>query len=310
MQCKIIEYDEWKEQRKKGIGGSDVAAILGVSPYKTPLRVYLEKKGEIEGAEDNEAMYWGRVLEKVVADEFEKRTGMKIQEANYIVQHPDIPYLIGNLDRLITDGAGKPDGVLECKTASSYTSARWQNGEVPEEYYLQLMHYLNITGLDYGYLAVLIGGNLYKVIKIEKNNEIIQVMNEKCKTFWNEFVEKNIPPAVSVQDAELMNVLYPNAIEGEFVKLDSMEDKVEEIQELKEKIKQLQKRQEELETILKNELKTAEIAETKSYRITWKNVKQTRLDTKKLKEDMPETFKKFAKESSIRILRIKEMKIT
>jgi putative phage-type endonuclease len=308
MNCNVIQYEDWKQQRTKGIGGSDVAAILGVSPYKTPLRVYLEKKGEIDNTEDNEAMYWGRVLEDVVAKEFEKRTGYKIQEAQYIVQHKELPCLIGNLDRLIVDDQNVPIGVLECKTASSYTSARWNDGEVPEEYLLQLMHYLNITQLQFGYLAVLIGGNIYKTIKIEKNDELIQVMMDKCKHFWEEFIEKDIAPAVTAEDNELMKVLYPQAIEGEAVYLnDEIDTKIEEIQSIKEQTKELQKKLDELEAIVKNEMKTAEIAETSRYRVSWKNSTQTRLDTKLLKEKEPDTFKAFVKETNSRILRIKEM---
>ena len=113
---KGMSRNDWLKQRRKGIGGSDAAKVLGISKWGGPLSVYMEKKGLYTPDEPGEAAYWGTVLEDVVAREFEKQSGLKVRRENKIFQHAEYPWMLANVDRRIV-GANKG---LECKTTSNF----------------------------------------------------------------------------------------------------------------------------------------------------------------------------------------------
>src|SRR5690554_2691682 len=157
--------EQWLEERRKGIGGSDAAAIAGLSRYRSPIQVYMDKLGLIEPPEENEAMYWGRKLEDIVAEEFSIRTGLKVRRRNAILQHPEYPFMLANVDRLIV---GKNEG-LECKTTSAYRADEWKDDGIPWEYAIQCYHYMAVTGYKAWWIAALIGGNQFIYKRIERD---------------------------------------------------------------------------------------------------------------------------------------------
>lgn len=164
-----MSHEEWLAARRKGIGGSDAAAIAGLNKWKSPVAVYLEKIGQApEENVSSEAAYWGTVLEDVVAQEFSKRTGLKVRRRNAILQHPEHSFMLANVDRLIV---GEKAG-LECKTASEYLKEEWKDDEVPAQYLIQCQHYMAVTGYDAWWIAVLIGGNkfIYKKLSVTRRS--------------------------------------------------------------------------------------------------------------------------------------------
>ena len=114
-----LTEDQWLAWRKKGIGGSDVAAALGISPYRTARELYYDKIGvepAVEGRDMSITFEIGHLLENVVAEIFAKKTGMTVYEDHMMYQHPLFPFMIADVDRFVT----QPDGrkaILECKTA-------------------------------------------------------------------------------------------------------------------------------------------------------------------------------------------------
>ena len=127
---------EFLEARQSGLGGSDIAAILGMSKWDTPYGIYRSKTEPIpdEDTEEHEYQYWGHVLEDVVAKEYQKRTGNKVQRVNVQMQHPDYPFMQANIDRAVVnpdiagnvrwkDGRLTTDRLLECKTANAFARA-------------------------------------------------------------------------------------------------------------------------------------------------------------------------------------------
>jgi len=202
--------EEWLEARRKGIGGSDAAAVCGLNPYKSPLEVYLEKIGEIDPPEDNEAMYWGRKLEDIVAQEFSERTGLKVRRVNSILQHKEVPFMLANLDRVIV-GNDEGPGVLECKTSSAFKLKDWE--EVPLMYQLQVYHYLAVTGYKYAYLAVLIGGRIFKTFRLDRDEEIIANLIKIESDFWHNHVLAGVMPEPdgNKTSTELLSKLYPES---------------------------------------------------------------------------------------------------
>jgi len=148
--------------RTKFIGGSDIAAVMGMSRWVTPLQLWSEKTGKIEPKDlsDNEAVEMGTELEETVARIFTKRTGKKVRRAPKNYTHPDNDFIRCQVDRLV-EGT---DELLECKTASAWKEKEWEGEEIPAEYILQVQWQLGITGRKVGHIAVLIGGQkfLYK----------------------------------------------------------------------------------------------------------------------------------------------------
>lgn len=218
---------EQLEARKAGIGGSDIAAVLGLSPYKTPLDVYNEKLGLVEPPDlaANENVHFGNVLEDVVADEFGRRTGLKPRRNNQHLAHKEHPFLLANIDR---DIVGQPFGKkcgLECKTADKWAARPelWGEGavferdsegelyiahhddQVPDWYLLQCAHYMAVTGADLWFLAVLIGGNNFRIYTIARDLELEAVLIRKASRFWNDHVlAQTPPPPANVVDMEAM----------------------------------------------------------------------------------------------------------
>lgn len=190
--------EQFLADRMTGIGGSDVAAILGLSKWRTPYQVWEEKTGRRKAEESKELFHFGNVLEQVVADEFAARRGVKVQRRNQMFRSEKHPELVANIDRYIVGG-----GVLECKTADKFTRHLWGDSasdEVPEYYLTQVQHYMHVTGWHEGYLAVLIGGNEYRDYEIPYDVELAEYCAARCSEFWNNYVVKNVPPPLTAAD--------------------------------------------------------------------------------------------------------------
>lgn len=203
-------HDEWLEYRKQGIGGSDVAAIVGLSRFKSSFSVYLDKIGELPPLEDNPQMKAGRVMEPVIADWFTEETGIKCQEQKWIFQHAEHPFMLANIDRWIPgENAG-----LEIKNTSEYCRKDWFDGNteiIPTEYQLQANHYMAVTNADKWYVAVLIGGWDFQWRIIERDERLIKNLIAIEKNFWENHVQAKVPPRVGAQDTDMMNFMYPSS---------------------------------------------------------------------------------------------------
>jgi putative phage-type endonuclease len=183
-------------ERKTGIGGSDVAAILGLSRWRTPLDVYLDKTSEelVEQSE-SEAMYWGNRLEGIVAEEYATRTTVELTEPTEIFRHREHGFLLANPDRLIKVDDGV--GILECKTCSAYKASEWGDegtDQIPTEYLLQVAHYRLVLDAKFVDIAVLIGGNDFRTYRYMKNQRLESKILERLVNFWKENVEPCRPP--------------------------------------------------------------------------------------------------------------------
>lgn len=275
VSTKDLPREQWLEERRKGIGGSDVAAIAGLSRYKSAVQVWLEKTGQVNDDETaSESAFWGTVLEDVVAQEFANRTGLKIQRRNAILQHPDYSFMLANLDRIIL-GKEHGNGVLEVKTASEYFKDDWTEDQVPDAYMLQLQHYLAVTGFTYGYLAVLIGGNKYRQYPIERDEEIIGNLVQIETEFWR-MVEQGTPPAFDGSDAstELLKRLYPEGRHEEIELPQDAKELTREYEEANLYEKQWKERKDAAENRLKAMLGEYEVGWIGDRRVEWKTIER------------------------------------
>lgn len=294
------------EQRKAYLGGTDTAAVLGLSRWKTPLQVWAEKTGTVERKESvGLHLTLGNRLEEVVAELFAQQTGKKVQRVNETRFHKNYPFLGANIDRRVVG----EDSILECKTASAWKAKEWGGEEIPREYILQVVHYMAVTGASRGYLAVLIGNQDFQVKVIERDEAIIADVVRKEVEFWNHFVVPKIMPGIGMitkNDAETLYRIYPMAEAGSVVRLtDEANQMIEQRNAMIQDIKLLEGNVDKLENELKSLLKDKEYGQTDNWIVSWKEQATRRLDTGLLKETKPETYEAFLKETKSRVFRIK-----
>lgn len=206
VSTKDLSREQWLAVRNGGIGSSDAAAAVGLSPYKSPLELWLEKTNRkpADDLSQSEAVFWGSTLEAIIANVYAARTGNKVRRVNAVLQHPDHPYMLANLDRAV--GA---DGILEVKTAGGHSAPFWAEG-VPEHYQCQVLHQLAVTGKAWADVAVLIGGQDFRIYRIERDEAQIADLIEREAIFWQQ-VEADIQPVVdgSESSGRALSWLYP-----------------------------------------------------------------------------------------------------
>ncbi|HBH71128.1 MAG TPA: hypothetical protein DDX59_06620 [Lachnospiraceae bacterium] len=296
---------EWLEHRKTGIGGSDAAAIVGMNPYVTPFALWADKTGRMPAKEDNEAMRQGRDLEQYVADRFTEQTGKKVRRRNQILRNEEYPFAHANIDR---DVIGERAG-LECKTTTSLNLRKFRNGEFPDTYYTQCVHYLAVTGYDRWYLAVLIFGTDFKVFTIERDEEEIAALMEAEKFFWNSFVLPDVPPAVDgmTPTGDAINAMYANPAGGSTLLARSKE--LDELAQMEQQEKLLKRLIEKTKQQIKSDLGECTEGICPGWKITWKPQTRTRFDVNRFAKDNPGIdLSKYYTASTSRVLRIKEDK--
>ena len=184
-----LNYNEWLQVRRSGIGGSDAAAALGLSKWKSPLELWEEKAlGKSQSKQDSEPMRWGRLLEPVIREEFSRRTGFAVSVCRSMLRAPQWPWMQANLDGLI-EIPGRGIGVFEVKTASAFKDSDWSGNDdshprCPDAYALQVAHYLAVTGLEYAVLCVLIGGNKLRIGSdgLLKQCLALRILTQSCGT--------------------------------------------------------------------------------------------------------------------------------
>lgn len=301
---KTLTKEEWKEARHNGIGGSDVAAICGLNPWRSALSVYLEKTGQIDGVEENEAMRWGTILEPIIAKEFEERTGLKVRNNNYILQHPEHPFMLANLDREIV---GEKAG-LEIKTTSAFNGGKMHK-DIPDYYYLQCLHYMAVTGYDRWHLAILVGGNQLHIHTIERDDEDIKNLIKIESDFWNNYIVAGVMPEATAQDTDTVKALYKDIDESKEVFLPA--DAMSHIQQFKgaqELIKTGERLKDEAVNNIKLLMGDAGTAIYDTFKITNKVISSDRFDTKGFRKAHGDLADKFTQTSTYTRFDIKEMK--
>lgn len=331
-----MERDAWLQERSKGIGGSDVATVLGLNPYKTPLSLWEEKTGKTKSSPAGEAAYWGTTLEDVVAKEFSKRTGMKVQKVNYMLSKGEDGWMLGNIDRAVVNPAIagrvsvlKPEKVeecgrllstdigLECKTASVYMSEHWGDSQeaeilagkivtehkIPLYYETQIQWYMAVTGIETFYVAVLIGGQDFRMYEVKRDQDVIDAIVSKCRDFWENHVLTDVPPApINVDD---IKKLYAKD-SGEMTEATNEEaTDIGELRNLKEQIKSLKEQEEAVASRLIMAIgeKTGLTLGGKKA-VTYKAMNTTRFSSTDFKKEHPDLYQDYAKTTSTRVLRL------
>lgn len=299
--------EQWLAERRKGIGGSDISAILGVSKYRTPLDVWFDKTGRDapDASDANEAMRWGTLLEDVVAREWSARTGHPIQRMNAILRHPDNPVVLGSIDRAIVAPGSRArvnratghvvgaEGVLEVKTASAHAADQWEDETgptIPVYYAAQGLWYLGISGLPWAEFAVLVGGQRMLTRRLERDDETIRFMFAKAAEWWQRHVVGDVMPE-PVNEADVLR-LYPRD-SGRSIEADAYtRHQIARLREVRGHLKALEAEAEVLTEVLKVAMTDATtITLEGAPAVTWKASKDRAVtDWQNVAQDLAERF--------------------
>jgi len=304
-----LSREDWLAYRNLGIGGSDASVVCGINKYKSPIQLWMEKTGQLPPEEAGEAAYWGTRLESVVREEFTLRTGIKVISVNQILQSREYPFMLANVDgvcRCPTHGKC----IFEAKTANAFKAGEWEGDSVPQEYILQIQHYLCVTGYSGAYIAALIGGNTFQWKFVERDEEIISMLIKYEKDFWTH-VQDDVPPALDGSEAcaKFLSQQYPHSIPlSKAILPDNAADLIRQYSEADEQLDALTKQKQKATNLLKQMLGENEMGIVGDDCIKWLTVSQERFNAKLLQAEQPEIYAKYIAKSSHRRFTIKVAK--
>jgi putative phage-type endonuclease len=288
---------DWLKERKTYIGGSDIGAIIGCSSYKTALDVYMDKTSETLEELEGDAIYWGNALEDVVAEEYSKRVNLPVEVETKLLRHSKYPFIAANIDRWVDSGRY----ILECKTAGFMARKSWgdvpSSKQIPESYQCQVAYYAAITGVPKVDIAVLIGGQDFRIYTYHADQVFQEKLIRAAVMFWNKYVLTGIPPkATNLKDVENM---HPKSNGLEIEASHEILDKVNELHDLKSQDKMLHKEIEALSFEIKEFMADNEllIDEGGQLKATWRNTApKPKLDTEKLAKEHGCVYRECLKE--------------
>ena len=299
-----MSREEWLRWRTKGIGGSDVSVIAGVNPFRSIFQLWLEKTGQIEPEEtENENTHFGNVLEPVVKREFSKRTGLKVRAKRALLQSEEYPFMLADLDGVIYEN-GKMN-LFEAKTASAYKQEIWEKG-IPEEYVLQVQHYMAVTGAEKTYLAALVGGNRFYWKVVRRDEQKIAEIIALEKAFWEENVlaGKEPVPDGSGATTDFLNEKYASSNGNTILLPEEALGLCRRYEELSGQLNELQDKKDAVSNQLKNFLKNNESGVIGEYRVTWKQVTSMTFDKKRLEKENHALYEEYLTKKQYRRLTV------
>ena len=296
---KTNTHEEWLEERKKSLGGSDVGAILGMNEYSSPYTVWAEKTGKLPPFEGNEWTKLGNDLEGYVAQRFCEASGLKVVNDNTTWRNDKYPHLHANIDRRVV---GMKAGV-ECKLTSEFNAKKYKNGEFPDRFYAQCVEYLCVTELERWFLAVLIYGKGIKIYQMTRipNDEVpewcessvyvddgeIEAMVKATADFW-EYVKSGEAPLAdgSASTSETLRTIYPES-NGDTVSLMAFADELNQYKHLAALESDYKKMKDECANRIKAYMGEASKGETDKFKVTWTSSVRNTFDHKAFAKDNP-----------------------
>lgn len=274
------------------IGGSQVAAAVGIDPYRSPVMLWAQMLGKIAPYE-SEAAEWGRRLEPLVREKVAETYEVMPAPAEGFVD-TERPWAVGHPDGFATMHHGSR-GILEVKTAGHFA---WRGSEVPLAYQAQCQWYMHLTDTEWALVAALIAGQRFEVHQVARDQGAIDTMLVLAEGFL-EHVRTATPPPPDGSDSsrEAIRELFPGASEGRKVRLSRAEwETVQELRGLREQLAAVKEQIAERENVLKLAMRDAETAVSPhdTEALHWRNVQARRLDTSALKEAHPELYEEFS----------------
>ena len=290
----MLINQDFSLDRSKYLGGSDIGAILGLSRFRSPLQVWMEKTGKEVKKLDSLPLRFGSFAESFVASEYSRSTGFDLIHDESIYVHPEYSFMSAHIDRFVLEdsSSSSPTRILECKTANPFSAGDWGEvgtDQVPLSYLCQCLWYMAITNLNRVDLAVLFGNSDFRIYEISRDLELESTILQKASFFWNTYVLHDVPPpATSEEDCQ---TLFSKGDPTMSVEAHS------ETLELRKRLallnNEIDTREDEISAIKQNIMTLMGEAETLTYQgkviATWKAPKPSyRLDSKTLEQEHPE----------------------
>ncbi len=293
----------WLGERHKYIGGSDIAAIAGISPWGSPYSVWADKLGLYKKTE-TQAMHLGTILEQVVADLFTEETGIKVRKSNFLYVDGECEYFMANIDRTCSG----VDAILECKTTSAFNKAAWDD-TVPPYYYAQVQWYMGILGHAKAYVACLIGGQDFVVRVVERDDKYIEELRHVGYEFWTKHVLPKVQPELTDYDKNIVREMHPLAVPDTSVQLGAEAMAlIEQKAELEALVKAYKKDLDAVDAQIMDLLKDNErgVIPGEEVVINFKNKTSRRFSSTDFKKAYPDLYAEFCKDSVSRTLEVKK----
>lgn len=300
-----MSRQDWLAARRQSIGGSDAAAIIGMSPWASPYSVWADKLGKLPDQEETEAMRLGTDLEEYVSQRFERETGKKVRRWPYIVKNSDYPWAHANLDRRV-DGES---AFLECKTTSTLDIKQFRGVDFPERYYCQCVHYLAVTGYERCYLAVLCYGKGFYIYELERDEDEIQALMASERLFWEAYVEAGCPPPADGSEAttEALQTIYAETKGDTETQLFGRAALLTERKALISQRDAIKARIDEIENTIKEDLGNTERGSCDGWSVSWKSQERRSFRAELLRRDHPEIdLSPYYTTTVSRVFRVKE----
>lgn len=286
----------WLAARRSGVGASDVAGILGVSPWTTPFQVWVSKvDGDAPEPEADENMEWGLRLEDVILDEAETRLGPIAGRQSLIRSaHPGREWMMATPDGFLENG--EP---VEAKKVDDWD---WPDGP-PQHYRLQVLWQIAVTGAERGHIVALHRARRLAVYTVERDEATIEGLIETCGEFWASVHDGSVPPEVSAEDSAFLASLWPQHVDEE-VEVDG--DLIAELRSARAEFDAAKRRKDAAEAALKDSLGEASTATFDGAVVaTWKTQQSRRIDSDRLRKEFPDVAAECTKVSSSRVLRVR-----
>lgn len=274
----------WLELRRTGLGGSDALAVTGLSPWRSPMGVWLEKTNHPDAppVEETPQMRWGHILEQPLSDWFTRQTGIQAHPCG-MLGHPDLEWQLYTPDRLAED-----DSLVEFKTTSPWNADEWDDGKVSDHAELQVQHGMSVTGKQRAYVIVGIWGQEPQMRVVQRDDALIADLIKIESKFWDMVQSMTPPPLAHPVDSGIMDHLYPNGNPDLSVELspDAYHALIE-YKKLTRQMNEMNAARDELRACIASELGDAAIGTWQSRPVvSWRNTGP--LDEKLLRATMPE----------------------
>lgn len=300
-----MPYEDWLSHRRLGIGGSDASIVCGINQYKSPVELWMDKTNQLPYQEAGEAAYWGTQLESIVRNEFSKRTGIFVAENHELLQSEEYPFMLANLDGVCEVPDYGPC-IFEAKTASAFKAGEWEDS-IPDEYQLQIQHYMAVTDYKATYIAVLIGGNTFRWKMVERDEELISMLIHLESKFW-QHVQDGTPPPLDGSDAAakfLANRFPESAPNSKIALPTSAVDLLLQYDDACRQLETINEQKQQAENRIKEMMGDNEVGTVGGRIVTWKTMSQERLDSKTFRAEHPGLYKKYANKTTYRRFSIK-----
>lgn len=205
----IQDETHWHSLRNKHIGGTEVSCLFDMSPYMSRFELWHHKKGHLPPRDfsDNDRVFWGKTLEPAIAAGVAEKMGWSVKKCDVYYSSDACPGLGSSIDYEIVDEE-RGNGILEIKTVDYITFKEWEDGEPPINYELQWQAQAATSGLTWGAIGVLIGGNQLKIYPYNARPKTISKIESEVSSFWNSIKNNQEPTPNFDIDYDTVTKLY------------------------------------------------------------------------------------------------------